>query len=158
ASDVEAMTKSLLGATSTSGAWLQTLISHTEGLPFFVVEYLRQFAERQGDPIGVPSSVSAMLLQTFSSLDADAKRALVTLAIAGREGLFDRLAPLLPVLQPHFEKLVALGILQVTERSFRFVHDKWREVALATVDELERSAGHARIAALLETRDGEDEG
>ena len=155
--------------------FVQTLVDHSEGNPFFVAEYLRAAAsegrlERTAggwrlasggvgshsyDDLTLPPSLQALLERRLALLTPGAQRATEAASVLGRECGVRMLAAV--VGGEECELAAALGEMverQVVERTaedgLRFLHDKTREAAYARVEGVRRRELHLGAANVIE--------
>ncbi len=149
------LARHLLGAVSMQPQLAEFLVQHSEGNPFFVTEYLHGAIARNGLSAQMPASIMALFDQRFSLLGDAEREALFQLAVLGRETQRARFAALhgegnaLRALRDHH-------IIDPGDDPIRFVHDKWREAALARIPVGQLRALHGQVAAMLE-RAGDDD-
>jgi len=154
-------------------AFLQT---HSEGNPFFIAEFLRaaitkRLLRRDGsgswqyevddthehiDSLPLPAALRDIIAFRLAGLSAEARAVAEMLAVLGREAqgsVLDRAQRRTRLLEGDaVNELVLRNVVEEHEPgTIRFVHDKIREIAYASIDEgrragLHRSAGEALAA------------
>jgi DNA-binding SARP family transcriptional activator len=154
-------------------ALVQRLYHETEGLPFFVVEYLNslaQAAEQGGElPWALPGGVRSLLDARLASVDETARQLLHAAAVIGRSFELDTLQAASGRSDEEtvqgLEALMAAGL--VTEVSGRgvpgsasepggpaydFGHEKLRALAYEQTSQARRRLLHRRVAEALRAR------
>ncbi|MET0410358.1 MAG: BREX system ATP-binding domain-containing protein, partial [Polyangiaceae bacterium] len=175
---IASMARDMLAASMLPEGLAEFLHSHSEGNPFFAAEYLRSAiscglvvrtpkrewvlslparSERDVTRL-LPESLSAVLEGRLAGLSSEASSLLELAAILGRE--FD-----LELLQAvvsrdgdtgfdtvALEELKARQVIEsVTQKRFRFVHDKLREACVGHIQAERRITLHTAIARRLES-------
>jgi len=160
---------------SPPATFIQTLVDHSEGNPFFVAEYLRAAAaegrlERTAggwrlsagapgshgyDDLTLPPSLQALLERRLALLTPGAQRATEAASVLGRECGVRMLAALVgseeTELAQAIGEMVERQVVQQTGADgLRFVHDKTREAAYARVDAERRRELHLAAANVIE--------
>ena len=146
---------------------LETLCTETEGLPYFVVEYLN--AARQGNDWSHLTSVQDLLRARFIGLDEIARQVLATASIIGRSFDFDTLREVSGRSEEEtvtgIETLLTRGLLiESTQKdehptsnlprstftpSYDFTHEKIRTVVYEDTSFARRRLLHRRVAETL---------
>lgn len=162
--DIATLARSMLGAAR--APVVEFLDRHTEGNVFFLVEAVRALAEETGslDQIGagplperlMTSGIAAVVARRLEKLPPAARPVIDLCAVVGRaldqpllEGVFGA-ARVAEALAAGTET----AVLEVSEGSFRFAHDKFREHALEALGAERRRALHAEVAAAIERTHG----
>lgn len=134
----------------------QRVLETTNGLPFFVIEYLE--SARSG-LVELPAAIRRLLLGRLSELQAVERQLLATAAVIGRVVEAD---PIRAVSGRSEEEVVA-GLDQLIRRSILresldgtldFTHDQLREVVYQETTLVRRRLLHARAAEHLLARPG----
>jgi tetratricopeptide (TPR) repeat protein len=139
----------------------QRLYEETEGLPYFVVEYLSTLTNRSGeDGWMVPQSVRDLLLARLANLDEASRQLLQTAAVIGRTVDYDMLQAVSGRSDEEavvaLERLLALGLLE--ERPGRngsgrihydFDHQQLRALVYDDLSLARRRLLHRRVAQAL---------
>lgn len=177
AASIREMVCGMLALREAPGAFLDALVTHASGNPFFTAEYLRAAmgegllarstagewrlavpgAEAGDVVLPLPRSIAELIERRLAELGEDG-RALVRLAaVLGREfdgELLSGAAALGD--EVLWEALEELRLRQVLEEAgggrLRFVHDKLREVAYGHIPDERRRALHHRAAEAVERR------
>jgi tetratricopeptide (TPR) repeat protein len=170
---VRAMVADMLALAHPDEALVSFLARHSEGIPFFVAEYLRaavaeKLLFRRGgrwmvaraagdDALALPQTLRELVGRRLDGLAAGAARLASAGAVLGRE--FDSAvageAAQLPdaELVAAVSELVTRSVLETTpDGALRFVHDKLREVAYERLGGEARRELHGRAARALEHR------
>jgi tetratricopeptide (TPR) repeat protein len=172
---VSSMIRGMLAMPVPPAPLVRYMMTHSEGNPFFVAEYLRAAVEagllergRDGQwrlagvgvelgpqPLVLPDSIRELVARRLDDLAGDAHRFVEAAAILGREfepGLVSRMLGLTEL--GELEALRELHLREVVEQAdenrFRFAHDKLREVAYAGLRDEARRALHEGAARTLE--------
>lgn len=138
-----------------------TLYRETEGLPFFVAEYLRAM-ERQGEGSAgdMPPSIRQAIEARLNALSGTGKQLLSTAAVIGRSFEYETLRMVsgrsAEETVAGIEELVGAGSIHEFRPSslrlgpsYDFVHEKLREVALENTTQARQRLLHARTAVAL---------
>lgn len=161
------LSAAMLGDAGRTPQVVDLLWRETEGNVFFIVEVVRALAEQVGnlEDIGVmtlPSQVfaggvQAVVERRLSQLDADSIQLLRYAAVIGRELKLEILAKIMPNMA--FDEWLANGInasvLELNNEVYQFAHDKLRVGLLETIDAEQLRKDHNKIAAVLETLQGD---
>lgn len=140
---------------------LDFMARETEGNVFFVVEIMRALAEEAGGlgAIGKQSlpqrvltgGIQTILQRRIEQVAPLWRPSLRLMAVAGRQ-LDLKVAQ---QFEPRLEELLAAcadaAVLEVSERNWRFTHDKLREALLAELSADERSRLHRQVAEAIES-------
>jgi eukaryotic-like serine/threonine-protein kinase len=170
----------MLAVPSVPDKFVRFLTDQTEGVPFFVAEYLRAaLAEnlllrksghwrfKEGGlsdadlaALPLPKSIEELMLRRLSGVDSALRKVVDLASVIGREADIDLLARVAdpnddPVVwdqtQDQVRELVRLQILDAQEDGrYRFVHDKLRETVYQTLSSENRADLHREVARLLE--------
>jgi DNA-binding SARP family transcriptional activator len=123
-----------------------TLFEQTEGVPFFVVEYLR--ARESGQ--GMPEGVQALLRSRLAGLGPLASQVLTTAAVMGRSFDVDALERSAGRSQEEvvegLEELLRRQLLVESGGAYRFDHDRMREFVYQDTAQPRRRLLHGRVA------------
>lgn len=143
------------------------LVAETEGLPFFVVEYLRdiqstgQFASARD--WAMPASVRDLLQSRLSGVDDLSQQLLTTASVIGRSFDFDILCQVSGRSEEEtvagLESLRLLGLVKESESGtegglaeYDFTHEKMRVLVYEDTSLARRRLLHRRVADALESR------
>ena len=164
-SESEALVDALDG--SLSAAERQEVLAKTEGNPLYLEETVRMLTEEGADRIGrIPDTLQALIAARIDRLAPDAKALLQRASVIGRvfwEGALERLSPELESLEEPLADLRLREFVLDEERSsirgekaYKFKHVLIREVAYGGLSKSARAEHHARFAAWLKERAGEE--
>src|ERR671935_1949521 len=165
----------LVDALATDGAIdaeaRSTLLDKTEGNPLFVEETMRMLAECEGRPLSefasrIPDTLQALIAARIDRLPPDEKAVLQRASVIGRTFWGGAIADLsfdVEDIQAVLETLLLREFLVPESRStisgetaYRFKHVLIREVAYGGLSKSARADLHARFAAWLRERAGEE--
>jgi class 3 adenylate cyclase len=144
-------------ANRTPSVVAERIAERAGGNPFFVLELVRAYEERQraglaGDEINLPDTVHATVLARIDTLPSAQRSVLEYAAIAGRTARASTIGVLLPDLGKA-EVDAALGALADGELlaaqagdAYTFAHIVIREVAYATLPRAARVRAHLQLA------------
>jgi class 3 adenylate cyclase/tetratricopeptide (TPR) repeat protein len=147
------------------------LLAKTEGNPLFVEETVRMLAECEGRPLSefaerIPDTLQALIAARIDRLPPDEKAVLQRASVIGRTfwgGAIKELTPEVEELESVLETLLLREFIVPESRStisgetaYRFKHVLIREVAYAGLSKSARAELHARFAAWLHERAGEE--
>nr|WP_151769974.1 LuxR family transcriptional regulator [Streptomyces abyssomicinicus] len=125
----------------------------SDGNPMFALELGRALAEsptapRPGEPLPVPTSLSALLLGRLDRLPAETRRTLLVAAAGARPTLALLHAAGRPDAEADVERACALGVLVADpeNRTVRFTHPLVPSALYAAADGPERRAVHAALS------------
>jgi serine/threonine protein kinase len=182
ASAVGRIAADMLAVRSVPETLVRFLTRQTEGVPFFVAEYLRAalsegllirqagrwrlkdggLSEAELEALPLPSSIQGLMARRLGAVGPDLRRLVNLASVIGREADLDLLAlaavgsdgvPALEQIADQTRELVRLQILDSVEGGHcRFVHDKLREAAYAAIPPESRLELHREVARLLEER------
>jgi hypothetical protein len=173
ASAIEGMVASMLALDRVPPSLLDRLSAAAVGNPFFVAEYVRAAVEerwivrdagarwRLADEVPkLPGSMRELLDLRLTRLSAAARRLVDAAAVLGRELSAEVLVAVAELSEPEgltaIAEVVARAMLEeLPGDRFRFVHDKLRETAYASLPAPARRALHGKAAAALATRPGD---
>jgi class 3 adenylate cyclase/tetratricopeptide (TPR) repeat protein len=146
-------------------AQVDQVASVAEGNPLFIEELAAALAESGPRAAGLPTSVREAIAANIDSLPATSRSVLMDASVVGKTFWRDVLAAV-TTLQPLDEALDELEARDLVRREpssqlagdaqYVFKHALVHETAYATLPRAARRARHARIAALLEERLGEN--
>lgn len=139
------------------------LYQETEGLPFFIAEYVMAFASGavavEGDDWAAPGGVHDLLRSRLSSLTETGWQSLTSAAILGRSFDFDTVREVSGRTEEEtasaLEELVARGLIREApdtrqaEISYDFTHDKIRALVYDEMSLARRRLLHRRAAEAL---------
>jgi len=176
---VGAMVGDMLALDPPPGQFVDFLYVHSEGVPFFVAEYLKaavaeallhrddkgrwqvsepnelQATEEVYASLPLPRTLSALVERRLSLLDADTAAVVSVAAILGRTSHWNLLRAVVARLLPDVDvlravhQLVAAQVLEDVGDQVRFVHDTLREAAYERARD--PSATHAAAAHVMES-------
>ncbi len=169
---LESIARDMLAVDEVPEALVSFLRDRTAGNPFFVAEYLRVAVERglvARDGVGrfrfdatlsgalelmpAPRALLDVVAARLDRLDPDARAVARMVAVLGREVDASVVADALG--QPELlgaesvSELLRRAVLEVEAGTLRFVHDKLREAAYASIAEPARAAMHEQAARAL---------
>ncbi|MFN7973511.1 MAG: tetratricopeptide repeat protein [Acidobacteriota bacterium] len=170
---VSDMVAGMLALTRPPAALVAHLALRTDGVPFFVAEYVRAavalgyFERAQGrwratagprwDTLPLPATGGELVACRLGRLEPGARRLASLASVLGREfegALLEGLASDEGDLRGETAELLARSFLdEPTPGKFRFVHDRVRAVAYGELPVETRSDLHRRTARLLEERE-----
>ncbi|HEX2570736.1 MAG TPA: AAA family ATPase [Polyangia bacterium] len=159
------LSASMLGRAGASPGLVEFIERETEGNTYFIVEVVRALAEEAGSLAAVaqgplPREVFAgglqsMVQRRLQRIPAGARPLLAVAAVAGRQLDLRVLAEFEPELDAWLQGCAEAAVLEVSEASWRFAHDKLREGLLAELSAETRQGIHRRLAEALERVYGE---
>jgi ATP/maltotriose-dependent transcriptional regulator MalT len=167
----EELVDSLATEAVLDGEAREALLEKTEGNPLFVEETVRMLAECEGRPVAefaerIPDTLQALIAARIDRLPPDEKTVLQRASAIGRifwAGAMKELAPEVKDLEQVIETLLLREFLVPEARStisgetaYRFKHVLIREVAYSGLSKTGRADLHARFAAWLRLRAGEE--
>jgi DNA-binding SARP family transcriptional activator len=125
-----------------------------DGLPLFLVEYKRHWADARSKGFDLPRNLHDLLAARLDSLSPKLRRLAACAAVLGMEGGIADLARLVdePIgnLLPQLARFVEAGLLYPTTHDrFRFRHQALHRAALERLPGAERREWHARAAERL---------
>ena len=139
----------------------QVILSHAEGVPFFLEELARAVTEHADlrSDVMVPHTIQGVLVARIDRLPDEERLLLQTASVVGREVAVPVLKAVadLPeeVLRPRLSRLEAAEFLHQTRvtptEEYAFTHALTHETAYQSVLEDRRRPLHARVAEALET-------
>jgi transcriptional regulator with AAA-type ATPase domain/tetratricopeptide (TPR) repeat protein len=157
--DSLALVRSVVPVETVPDALAETILARAEGNPFFLEELVLVVAERSPGATApaVPATVQDVLLARISRLSAEAKWALQTAAVLGREVPLDLLRAIWTgpgPLEPQLRELTRLEFLHghggLEEPVYFFKHALTREVAYESLLPSRRRELHAAAGEALE--------
>ena len=157
--DSLALVRSVVPAETVPDTLAEAILARAEGNPFFLEELVLVVAEGTGDsaPPAVPATVQDVLLARISRLSEEAKWALQTAAVLGREVPLDLLRAIWTgpgPLEPQLRELTRLEFLHghggLEEPVYSFKHALTREVAYESLMPSRRRELHAAAGEALE--------
>jgi len=137
------------------------VVAETEGLPFFVAEYLAAFAGG-AVPGEIPGTVRQVLRARLGAVNEIGLQLLTTASVIGRSFDFDTLRAASGRGEEEtlagLEALCARGLIQETRRddapTYDFIHGKLRELVYSEMLFARRRVLHRRVAESLAERAG----
>jgi len=153
-----AIVRSLLPGSEDGDALARLILAKAEGNPFFLEELTRAVSDQGlGADLPIPDTVHGVLTARIDRLDEDAKRALQTASILGREFTVPLLAAIWDEpssVEPELRQLVRLEFLfertAGDEAVYVFKHALTQDVAEATLLPSRRRELHRRAGEALE--------
>ena len=153
-----AIVRSLLPGSEDDDALARLILAKAEGNPFFLEELTRAVSDQGlGADLPIPDTVHGVLTARIDRLDEDAKRALQTASILGREFTVPLLAAIgdePSSVEPELRQLVRLEFLfertAGDEAVYVFKHALTQDVAEATLLPSRRRELHRRAGEALE--------
>lgn len=150
----------MVGKTAQDPKLLALLDSEAAGNPHFIVEIFRVLAESAGGLDAIDQGtlkqklfsggIREVLRRRLERVPAAARPMLRLAAVAGRQLDLRVLGALEPQLDELLRICAAVAVLEVSDRAWRFSHDRLRERLLADIPEDEKRLLHLRFAAALE--------
>jgi serine/threonine protein kinase/tetratricopeptide (TPR) repeat protein len=165
----------MLAVPSLPASTVAFLAEHTEGVPYFVAEYLRaavaegllyrhsgrwRFREDVLSEAGLknlplPGSIHKIMLRRLAALDPELRVLVDVASVISRDVDLELLALVTNVPEAiaidRIKELVRREVFDAPEIGrYRFVHDKLRETTYAALPQDRREALHADVARLLE--------
>ncbi len=139
------------------------LYEETEGLPFFLVEYLAALSAGEGSPDwGLPGGVRDLLRSRLAHVDATAQQLLSTAAVIGRSFDFDTVRAASGRSEDEavraLEALLANGLVVempdggAGDLTYDFAHEKLRVLVYEETSLARRRLLHRRVAEALAER------
>lgn len=162
ATEIEQLSRSMLGQSGQQEGVVDLIQRETEGNVFFIVEVVRALAEEAGslNQIGkatLPGSVFAggvqrIVQRRLERVPSWGQRPLRLAAVAGRQLDLDLLRHALPDVDvDHWLTICSnAAVFDVHDAQWRFAHDKLRETVLADLIPAEKPAFHRAIAEAIE--------
>ena len=166
---IRTLARAMVGDVSERADLLALVERETEGIPFFIVEVVRDLAEHaQGlDRIGagtllpehvLSGGMQRVIRRRLGRVPPAGFAPLASAAVVGRALDLELMAFLHPAMQ--LEEwtggCAAAAVLELRDGAWVFSHDKLREQLLADITPDERAALHARVAGALEASGHED--
>lgn len=161
-SEMARLGESMIGPAAREPAVVDLLHRESEGIPFFLVEVVRELADRSGSRGGIgekdlPSRVitggiQRSIRRRLARVDAPTTRVLRTAAVVGRA--IDRI--LIEAVHPELEfdswarRCHRAALIDTEGNAWRFSHDKVREQLIDDLDAPERRRLHGAVAEVLE--------
>lgn len=128
-----------------------------DGLPLFLIEYLKQLAASGGEDIGVPAGVKELLSSRLAKLNEIEKQLAAVVAIAGRAvgaGLVrDASGRTDEEVATGLDSLLRAGVLKPADGAFDLSHERLRSVVIEETGLGRRTILHRRLARALMKRD-----
>ncbi|MCB8962602.1 MAG: DUF2791 family P-loop domain-containing protein [Ardenticatenales bacterium] len=160
------LSEAMLGTAGSQENVLDLLQRETEGNAFFIVEVVRALAEQAGrlSAIGqmalprrlFPQRIASIVQQRLARLPAHATELLPAVAIAGRDldlALIDaitRAAEIKINLESWLSQCASAAVLEISDGTWRFAHDKIREGVLESISDDAKVAWHLKVATAIE--------
>jgi tetratricopeptide (TPR) repeat protein len=164
---VTELAAAIVGGSATGDRVVDRLMNDTAGNPFFLVETLRELAQRLGrlEAIGSTSlpenlelvEVHRILRQRLERPSSETREVLRLAAVAGRridrrvlEGAWER-----GDLETHLRAAEQVAILDSVDDTWIFAHDKLREALQEDISADVSATLHSRLASAIEQVHGE---
>src|SRR5439155_1061935 len=145
---------------------VDAVLAKTEGNPLFVEETIRALAEQDGGAERIPDTLQALIAARVDRLPAEQRVVLQRASVIGRifwPGAIEHLSADLESPAGALEGLLLRDFVLPESRSsitgesaFKFKHVLIREVAYSGLSKAARAEYHARFAAWLSERTGEE--
>lgn len=160
--EITALSESMLGSAGREPVLIEFLQRETEGNAYFLIEVVRSLAEEAGqlDRIGdmrLPKTISAegilkVIERRLQRVDMPSHSLLPLAALIGRQLDVELLRHLNPQtdIEAWLNKSAEARVLEVHEGSWRFAHDKLREVVISNLAFEEQKKLHLQIAEAIE--------
>jgi len=161
-SDSLAVVRSLVPADRLAPELEQMIVSHAEGIPFFLEELVRAGVEHPDlvSEVSIPETVQDVLMARLDRLPSDERELLQTASVLGKDVNVAILGAVTGLAEPLLRR--QLGRLQTAEflydknlvaatPEFTFKHALTHEVAYRSVLDAKRRALHARVMGAIET-------
>lgn len=167
--DVARLAVSMLGAVGREPTLIQYLLRHTEGNVFFLVEVVRALGELAGQLDRITASalpehlltggIERIVERRLGRIAGEDHELLSLAAVAGRQLDFRVLqqASGISALGPWFTRCANASLLEISQGSWQFTHEKIREVLLREVPVAESQRLHRRVAEAIIAVYGEDQ-
>ena len=166
---IRALARAMMGDVSERADLIALVERETEGIPFFIVEVVRDLAEhakgldRIGGASQLPEHVLSggmqrLIRRRLGRVAPEAFAPLVSAAVVGRALDLELMAVLHPAmnLEEWTARCAAAAVLELRDSAWAFSHDKLREQLLADIPLDERARLHARVASALEASGHDD--
>lgn len=159
---VQQLSKSMLGTSGQNEELLSLLQRETEGNVFFLVEVMRELAEQAGrlgeiSTRSLPKKVLAggvrnVIRLRLARVPEEQQPLLTMAALLGREFDMDVLERLKGDidLDEWLTSCANFAVLEIQDGSWRFAHDKLREVAVGDIPEDKKPQLHRQVAEAIE--------
>jgi len=152
----------MIGAAALQPAVIDLLQRESEGIPFFLVEVVRELADRSGSRGGigdralpervVTGGIQSSIRRRLERVDAPTTRILESAAVIGRDidrSLIESLHPEI-YFEPWAERCSRAALIDMEQQKWRFSHDKVREQLLYDLAPTARRRLHGLVAGILE--------
>jgi tetratricopeptide (TPR) repeat protein len=139
--------------------FMQRLYRETEGNPFFIVETVRALRETGSGHatvpgISMPHSIQRVIEARLDRLSSISRESLASAAVIGRSFTLPLLQEILQTsagdMLALIEEWLQRGLIHEDKGGYDFRHDKFRQVAYASLTRARREYIHGRIADVLE--------
>ncbi len=158
--DIGELCRAMVGPQAATPELVSFLSQETEGNVLFIIEVTRALAEEAGAlsqimEHGLPKHVltggiRAIVQRRLARLPQSALPLLQLAAVAGRQLDLDLLRRFEPQLEAWLYLSADAAVLEASDRSWRFAHDKIRESLLVELDTARRRALHLAVAEAME--------
>ncbi len=152
--------RSILGDTGSHPKIVKWLYDETEGNVFFLIEIVRELAEKAGelDLINyeslpenlLPEGIKSIVQRRLQYIPEKDRPLLEIAALSGRELDLQLLETFTPNLERWLEQCNLSAVLEVDQNRWRFVHDKLRESILVGISPNEVPLIHLKLAEKIE--------
>ncbi len=167
---ISLLVQAILGATP-DAIFIQRLSRDTGGNPLLVLEILRAILDANIDPSSagglstfpIPASIRSLVTDRLNAVSADTRKVVLTAAVMGMEFSSSTLAPATGIrpdrLADILEKLERDHLIRTfygtdPQLDYTFVHEKVREVFLASLSPVRLRLIHKKVAEALEQMPG----
>lgn len=138
--------------------FVQRLYHETEGNPFFIIETVRALQETGSahtlPGASLPNSIQRVIEARLDRLSPTSREALASAAAIGRSFSYPLLQEILGTSSEEvitfIEEWLQRGLIHEGKLGYDFRHDKFRQVAYASLSRARREYIHGRIADVLE--------
>jgi DNA-binding SARP family transcriptional activator len=139
--------------------FVQRLYQETEGNPFFIIETVNALKETQSLHLplpvtAIPNPIQQVIEARLDRLVPESREALAGAACIGRSFTYPLLQEILGTSSEevitYIEEWLQRGLIHEDKHGYDFRHDKFRQVAYASLSRARREYVHRRIAYVLE--------
>ena len=139
--------------------FVQRLYHETEGNPFFIIETVHALKETQSLHLplpvtALPNPIQQVIKARLDRLTPESREALAGAACIGRSFTYPLLQEILGTSSEevinYIEEWLLRGLIHEDKQGYDFRHDKFRQIAYASLSRARREYIHRRIAYVLE--------
>jgi len=139
--------------------FVKRLYQETEGNPFFIIETVHAIHETDNlhlplSATDIPNPIQQVIEARLDRLAPESREALASAACIGRSFTFPLLQEILGTSSEevitYIEEWLQRGLIHEDKLGYDFRHDKFRQVAYASLSRARREYVHRRIAYVLE--------